>query len=137
MIVDKKNDLNIYKQDIRKIEKEQKEVAASCCSSNRTKETKPATSCCSADNRSAQKQGAASACCSLDELKEAKAASCYGPAKPSAEEANTKASNGSCGTSDQIGDDVVKKVTEIDFNEWVGKLVPIPDLLKLLLTIKY
>jgi len=52
MIVDKKNDLNIYKEDTRKVEKD-KEVSASCCSSDDTK-TAPQAACCGSTQASGE-----------------------------------------------------------------------------------
>lgn len=80
MIVDKKNDLNLYKEDTRKSEKDRQTASSACCSS----ETKPVS------------------------VQETSSSTC-------------------CSTSNGIGQDVAKKVAQIDFNEWVGKKRPLPS----------
>jgi SAM-dependent methyltransferase len=95
MIVDKQNNLNIYKEDTRKVGKD-KEISKS--------------SCCISDNAKAP------------ESIGVKGSACCGPTLDSGKPAELKANIGSCcGTGVRKGEDGTKNIIDIDFNEWVGK----------------
>lgn len=69
MIVDKKNNLNIYKEDTRKVEKD-KETSESCCSSDDTKTATPAA-CCGSTQDSGEatlSNTSTSSCCGMNNL---------------------------------------------------------------------
>ncbi len=93
MIVDKQNNLNIYKEDTRKVGEGEKASNSSCCSSDGTK----------------------------DDLMTATQSTCCGSTKK-AEVVQPKPTTSSCcGTSNQTTKEGSKNVMEIDFNEWVGE----------------
>ena len=95
IIVDKKNDLNIYKEDTRKAEKDKGTSSASCCSSDSTKAAVPITA-------------NAPLCC----------ASTQDSTKHSMLEEDIR---GCCDTNIQNAKVGGKDIIDIDFNDWVGK----------------
>lgn len=96
MIVDKNNDLNIYKEDTRKIEKDQQTAASGCCSVGKRVTISMGT----------------------------KSSGCCGPTQTVVEEeAPIGGSRGCCGTSNEAGQGVNKSDADINFNEWAGKTI--------------
>jgi hypothetical protein len=94
MIVDKQSNLNIYKEDTRKLGKDKEISKSSCCGSDRPKVAV-----------------------------EAMGASCCGSSQTPSEAGLPKTNPGSCcGTSDQTQKAESRNIEEIDFNEWVGEL---------------
>src|SRR5277367_5675974 len=95
MIIDKKNNLNIYKEDTRKIDKDKETSKSSCCSSDDSKEAEAA---------------------------EATKSTCCASTQNSGEGTLPKTSTGSCcGMSSQTKIEETRKIIDIDFNEWVGE----------------
>lgn len=95
MIVDKKNNLNIYKEDTRKVGKDNETSESSCCSSTDTEITQDA-------------RVTSSACC--------------GSTQNSSKLVEPKADTGSCcSTSSAKAKERAKNIINIDFNDWVGK----------------
>ncbi len=95
MIVDKQNNLNIYKEDTRKVENDEDIFKPSCCSSNGTKAAEPVS---------------------------VKVSACCGTIQDSSKPEKPMADTGSCcSTSGQKVKDATEHIIDIDFNEWVGK----------------
>jgi hypothetical protein len=96
VIVDKKNDLNIYKEDTRKKEKDKPTTASACCSTDTKEFTKV----------------------------EEKLSSCCGSIQTACRTGSTEEeSEICCTTSSVIGEEITNRVADIDFNEWVGKFI--------------
>jgi hypothetical protein len=97
MIIDKQNNLNIYKEDTRKVGKDKETSKSSCCSSDDSKAAEAA-------------EVTQSACCSSTQN--------YGEATL------PKISTGNCcGTNSQTNNEEARNVIDIDFNEWVGEFM--------------
>jgi arsenite methyltransferase len=91
MIVDKKNNLNIYKEDTRKVDKDKETSQSSCCNSD-----VKASGCCGSGDLTKPDDAKTNTgtCCGIS--------SC-------------------CSTDSQKVKDRVKNIVDIDFDEWVGK----------------